>query len=201
MESIASGSRSVRTYVMVGILSLLSVFLFSCAAGTKYMIEQNTKPPIAPKADKAVLVIVRTTSLGWAITIDNYIDGKMIGQTRGKSYFMAEVTPGSHFVMAKAENVAAARINFEAGRVYFLDQSIYPGFWTMRTGYSTMTKEDALKQVNESGCDYRVYDTKNPGPDMDAKDYNETKADFEKEVKEDPKRHKDILEYKGYNKL
>jgi hypothetical protein len=148
-----------------------------------------------------VLVIVRTTSLGWAITIDNYIDGKMIGQTRGTSYFITEVNPGSHFVMAKAENVAAARINFEAGRVYFLDQSIYPGFWTMRTGYSTMTKEDALKQVNESGCDYRVYDTKNPGPDMDAKDYNETKADFEKEVKEDPKRHKDILEYKGYNKL
>ncbi len=201
MKSIASGRNSGRMYFMAGVLSLLSVLLVSCAAGTKYMTEQDTKPPIAPKADKAELVIVRTTSLGWAITIDNYIDGKMIGQTRGKSYFIAEVQPGSHFVMAKAENVAAARINFEAGRVYFLDQSIYPGFWTMRTGFSAMTKEDALKQVNESGCDYRVYDTKNPGPDMEAKDYNETKADFEKEVKEDPKRHQDVLEYKGYNTL
>ena len=103
--------------------------------------------------------------------------------------------------MSKAENVAAARINFEAGRIYFLNQNIYPGFWNMRTGFSTMTKEDALKEINESGCDYRVYNTKNPGPDMEVKDYNETKADFEREVKEDPNRHKDVLEYKGYNKL
>jgi hypothetical protein len=125
----------------------------------------------------------------------------MIGQTRGKSFFIAEVKPGAHFVMAKAENVAAAKINFEAGRIYILDQGVYPGFWTMRTGFSPMIPENAKKQLGEEGMQYRVYNTANPGDDMDAKDYEETKADFEKEIKADPNRHKDILEYKGVTKM
>ena len=201
MNSAISAKKGTAKYVMTGILLLMSVFLLSCAAGTVHMIEQDMKPPLAVKSDKAVLVVVRTTSLGWAIVVDNYLDGKMIGQTRGKSCFSTEVKPGSHYVMAKAENVAAARINFEAGRIYFLDQSVYPGFWKMRTGFSPMTAEEAKKQLSEDGMQFRIYNTGNPGPDMDAKDYQETKDDFEREVKEDPGRHKDTLEYKGYGKL
>ena len=201
MKSIASGSNSVRMYFIAGILSLISVFLVSCAPGTVHMLDQDVKPPLAIKPDKAVLVMVRTTSFGWAIVIDNYIDGKMIGQTRGKSYFITDLAPGTHYVMAHAENIAAARMQFEAGRIYFLDQGIYMGVWKARTGLSAMTAEEALKQINENGCDYRVYNTQKPGEDLDPKDYRETKDDFEKEVKEDPARHKDTLEYKGYSKL
>ncbi len=198
MKSCVSAKSVFRKF---SLLVLMPVFLLSCAAGTVHMIEQDVRPTLATKPDKAVLVIVRTTSLGWGLTFDNYIDGKMIGQTRGKSFFITEVQPGTHFVMAKAENVAAAKINFEAGRIYFLDQGIYPGFWTMRTGFSPMAAEEAKKQLGESGIQYRTYNASNPGPDMDSKDYEETKADFEKEVKGDPKRHKNILEYRGDSKI
>lgn len=187
--------------VLLLVALTMPVLLMSCAAGTVHMLDQDIKPKIAVKSDKAVLVVVRTTSYGWAIVIDNYIDRKMVGQTRGKSYFMTDVAPGTHYVMAKAENVAAARINFEAGRIYFLDQGIYMGIWTARTGLSVMTAAEALKQINEEGCDYRVYNLQNPGEDLDPEDYQETRDDFEKEVKEDPTRHKDTLEYKGYSKL
>jgi hypothetical protein len=189
----------VRKFLFL-VLLMMPVFLTSCA-GTVHMIEQDVKPPLAINPGKAVLVIVRTTSFGWAIVIDDYIDGKMIGQTRGKSYFSTNVTPGTHYVMAHAENIAAAKIQFEADRIYFLDQGIYPGVWKARTGLSAMTAEEALKQISENGCDYRVYNTHKPGEDLDPKDYQETKADFEKEVKLDPARHKDTLEYKGYSKL
>ncbi len=64
-----------------------------------------------------------------------------------------------------------------------------------------MTADVAMKEINNSGCDFRLYDAKNPGEDMSDKDFQEAKADFEKEVKEDPARHKDILEYHGYGKL
>jgi hypothetical protein len=64
-----------------------------------------------------------------------------------------------------------------------------------------MTAQDALKQINESGVDYGEYNVKSPGEDMSEKDFNEAKADFEKEVKEDPTRHKNTLEYKGFSKL
>jgi hypothetical protein len=201
METRVSAQKSVMHKIMVLFMVLTPLVLTSCVIGTDRMIGQEVKPPIAPKADKAVLVIVRTTSMGFGVVIDNYIDGKMIGQTRGKSYFISNVKPGRHYLMAHAENIAVARLNFEAGRMYFFDQGIYPGFWKARTGLTPLAAKDALVQINESGCDYRIYDTKNPGEDLSAKDYQEAKDDFEKEVKEDPARHKDTLEYRGVSRL
>ncbi len=201
MISFGSTRISVLKKLMVLALTVMPVFLMSACGGIKHMIDQPTKPRIAPKADKATLVIVRTTSYGWGNVMDTYLDGKMIGQTLGKSYFITEVKPGSHYVMGKAENIAVARINFEAGRVYFLNQGVFMGVFKARTGFSPLTAQDGLQQTNEEGCDYRIYDTAHPGEDMDKKDYEEAKADFEKEVKEDPARHKDTLSYKGYSKL
>ncbi len=190
---------SVLRKLMVVVVLATLVVLAACGGGAKHMTLMETKPRIAVKKDKAVLVIVRTTSLGGAIAIDNYLDGKMIGQTKGKSYFVTDVNPGSHYVMAHAENWAAARINFAAGRVYFLNQMITIGVWAPRTGFSPMSVKDGLEQSNESGCDYLVYNK--PGENMSAEDYKGVKDDFEKEVKEDPGRHKDTLEYKGFSKL
>ncbi len=101
--------------------------------------------------------------------------------------------------MGHAENWATAQINFEAGKIYFLNQDIRMGVWMARTGYSPLTAADALREINE--IDYRVYDTAHPGEDMSQKDFQDVKEDIEKEVKEDPGRHKDVLDYRGYNKL
>ncbi len=191
-------SSVLRKVMILSVLGTLLV-LAACGGGAKHMTLMETKPRIAVKKDKAVLVIARTTSFGGGVAIDNFLDGKMIGQTRGKSFFVTDVTPGSHYVMAHAENWAAARINFAAGRVYFLNQMITVGVWMARTGFSPMTPKDGLEQINESGCDYLVYNK--PGEDMSAEDYKGVKDDFEKEVKEDPGRHKDTLEYKGYSTL
>jgi hypothetical protein len=43
-------------------------------------------------------------SLGGGITINNYLEGKMIGRTIGRSFFVTETKPGSLNVMAHAEN-------------------------------------------------------------------------------------------------
>jgi hypothetical protein len=70
-----------------------------------------------------------------------------------------------------------------------------------RTGFSVMSAEEALKQIAESSTDYYVYNSQKPGEDMSADDFKGVKEDFEKEVKEDPGRHKDTLEYKGVSKI
>jgi hypothetical protein len=62
-----------------------------------------------------------------------------------------------------------------------------------------LTADEAAKQLNEEGMEYRVYDTKNPGEDMSDKDFNEAKSDFEDEVKKGEQ--KDIVNYKGYGKM
>jgi len=193
-----SVAKSVLKKLMFSLLFVMPVFLTACG-GPKHMITIDVKPKIAPKTDKAVLVIARTTSFGAGVTIENYLDKKLIGQTKGKSYFITDVAPGQHYVMGHAENWATARINFEASRVYFLNQDIRMGVWMARTGFSPMSAEEGLKQINESGSDYRVYDNNNPGEDMSDKDFNEVKDDFEKEVKQGE--HKDILDYHGDSTL
>jgi hypothetical protein len=161
-----------------------------------HMIAKEGKPSISAKADKSVLVIIRTTSFGWGNVVDNYLDGKMIGQTQGKMFFITEVTPGVHYIMSHADNTDTARLKFEAGKIYLLQQGIYPG-WNIVTRFSPMTTEEFAKEVQEAS--FVVYDTQRPGKDMSDKDLKEAKDDFEKEVKQGE--HKDILQIKGYTRL
>jgi hypothetical protein len=180
---------------LVCILCVLPLFLGGCIAGT-HMIAKESKPVIKPKSDKAILVIIRTTVFGGGSIVDNYLDGKMIGQTQGKVFFMTEVTPGVHYVISHADNTDTARLKFEAGKIYLLQQGIYPG-WNITTRFSPMTTAEFAKEVQEAN--FVVYDTQHPGKDMSDKDFKEAKDDFEKEVKQGE--HKDTLQIKGFTKL
>jgi hypothetical protein len=191
-----SGSRYFWMKYAVAVAITVS-FLFLSACGPKlHMIAKEGKPSITAKSGKAVLVIIRTTSFGWGAIVDNYLDGKMIGQTEGKVFFVTEVTPGQHYLISHADNTDTARLNFEAGKIYILQQGIYPG-WRVTTRYSPMTTEEFQNEVQEAV--FRIYDTANPGQDMSPKDFKEAKDDFDKEVKAGE--HKDTLQYKGYSRL
>jgi len=180
--------------LLLALVFITSVSLAACG-GPKHMITMDTKPLIAPKANTSVLVIARTTSMAFGVTIENYVDKKLIGQTKGKSYFITDVAPGQHYVMGHAENWSTAKINFEAGRIYFLNQDIRMGVWMARTGFTPLSANDAAQQLNESGMEYRVYNTKHPGEDMSDKDFTEARDDYDKEVREGE--HKDFVDYKG----
>ncbi len=177
------------------ILVVAGCLLFA-SCGEMYMLKQDAKPEIKPSQTMAKLVIIRTTSFGFAVKIDNFVDGKFIGQTQGKSYFITEIEPGTHYIIGASENNACARLSFEAGKIYYLMQAIYPGVMFARTGFGTMTPEEADKEIKEAK--YFIIDPAKKGKDMDAESYRKTCADFDKEAKEDPDRHKDVLNYKGY---
>jgi hypothetical protein len=173
----------------------LCLFCMSCG-GEFYMLKQDSRPEIKPSPDKAKLIILRGTSYGFAVKIDNFIDGKFIGQTQGKSFFVTEVEPGRHYIVAAAENNACARFDFEAGKMYYLLQRIYPGIMFARTGFDAISPADADNDLPD--CKYFTIDPAKKAEDMKKEDYDKTVADFEDEAKNDPDRHKDVLEYKGY---
>jgi len=180
------------------LLAFLALPLVAC--GQSHMIMKDQKPAISAGSG-ATLVIIRTTSFGYGVTIENFLDGKFFGETRGRCYFLSDVPLGEHNVLGRAENVALARLNFEPGHIYFLSQGIYPGIWKARTGFSPLSAADAKKEMADGNCDYRVYDTVHPGEDMKADDYKEALEDFDKELKSEPERHKDTLNYKGVTSL
>ena len=61
-------------------------------------------------------MITRDTSFGYAVTFWNYLDGKLIGETKGKTYFVTFVKPGQHYVVVTTENAAVANIDFQPGK-------------------------------------------------------------------------------------
>ena len=195
MNRYSASTSFIPKWFALFVLLILPVFLGGCASGI-HMIAQEGKPAISAKPSKALLVIIRTTSFGWSNIVNNYLDGKMIGQTQGKMFFITEVTPGVHYVISHADNTDAARLKFETNKIYLLQQGIFPG-WNITTRFSPITTGEFAKEVQETK--FVVYDTQHPGKDMSEKDLKEAKEDFEKEAKGGE--HKDVLQIKGYTRL
>jgi hypothetical protein len=181
-------------------LALTFVFalaLTSCAAG-KGSIVHRDKPEPVTRPDIATLVVVRPTSYGWGRISDLFLDGQLIGRTKGKSFDMVFVPPGQHYVMAQLENTAVARLRFEPGRIYFLEQSILPGVLKGRTMLHPLSLEEGTAKIHDPECDYRVLDPYAHFGDLSQRDYDHLKGLFETEVMTNPGRHQDTLEYRGF---
>jgi hypothetical protein len=173
---------------------VLLLFIGACGSGM-HMLAQEGKPAIVPKADKAVLIIMRTMSFN-AAPIDNYLDGTMIGQTQGKGYFVTEAAPGVHSLVAHADNTDRACLNMEPGRIYILQQELSPG-WEVTTRYSPMTIEEFQRELPETA--FTVYDPAHPGKGLPLTDANKAKADCAREIKEGVR--KELTDYKGVRRM
>lgn len=155
------------------------------------------KPEFKAKSDTATLVIIRDAALGFAVIFWNYLDGKLIGESTGKTYFITNVKPGPHYVMVATENTAVAHIYFKPGRVYFLREGVIIGLWRARTnGFEALTYEQARDAMNS--CTYLEFDPTRGGEDMDPKLYQQAIKDYQEELIKNPEGFKAILEYKGY---
>jgi hypothetical protein len=179
----------------LALLTICIFFLMGCATG--YMVTRDIKPEITAKADSATLVIIRDTSFGFAIVFWNYLDGKMIGETKGKTYFVTPVKSGPHYVMVASENTAVARFDFQPGKIYYLREGVLMGWWRARTsGFESLTQQQAMESIKD--CTYLEFDASKGGEDMDPKLYKTAIEEYHAEVKQNPEGFKAILEYKGY---
>jgi hypothetical protein len=182
---------------MKKIFALLAVvFIFSGCAATSMMAPER-QPNLALDANKATVVIVRDAFMGNAIVFWNYIDGKFIGETKGKTYIVTQVNPGKHYLVVTTENTAVAQIDFKPGRIYYLREGIAMGIWRARTsGFSPMTPQEAKEAMNS--CTYWEVDPKSSIGDMDPKLYEKAIADYHVEVQQNPEGFRDILQYQGH---
>ncbi len=177
------------------VLILLAMILLSGCATTQ-MLEPEQPPDLSVREESALLVIVRDTFFGGAIVFWNYVDGKLIGETKGNTYIVAQLPPGSHYVVAETENTAVALLNFEAGKRYFLRQGIAMGVWRARTsGYSPLSSTEAIASIK--GCKYLELDPNAEAKDMDPAVYDKAIEEYLADVQANPEGYKEMLEYKG----
>jgi len=177
------------------ILIISLTFLFASCA-TTHMAKPDKAPALTSNPEKATLVIIRETFFGGGIVFWNYLDGKLIGETTGKTYFVTPVAPGAHDVVVATENTAAAYFDFKPGKTYFLGEGVTMGVWRARTsGFYPMTQEAAASAMKD--CTYLEYDPTAGQDDMDPKLYQQAIDEYLKDVKENPEAFKEILKYDG----
>jgi hypothetical protein len=153
---------------------------------------------VKPENGKAALVVARTTNYAGEAQFDTHLEKKLIGVTRGKSYFIkTDVNPGASYVISNYGNMEVAKINFEPGRVYYLLQ--IPrwrggGFFLAGISVILLIPEDLMSTMDK-GCKLITYDTNHPGDDLSDKDYLKAVNDYEQEVKKG--KHKEHEGYRG----
>jgi hypothetical protein len=178
-----------------GVLLLASLLVLGGCA-TSHMLKPEQPPELVAKPDAATVVIIRDTFFGGAIVIWNYLDGKMIGETMGNSYFITTVPAGPHYLVAATENTGVAHFDFKPGKTYYLRQGIAMGMWRARTsGYHPIPAQEAAASMKK--CTYYEYDPKAGGEDMDPQLYQTAITEYEAGIKENPEGYKDLLSYDG----
>ena len=82
--------------------------------------------PKLPEDGKAIVYVVRPSSLGKVIRFNVFIDNQEpeseVGYTRGGQYIYFNLTPGDHQILSKAENWAEANVSAKAGDILFIQQ-------------------------------------------------------------------------------
>lgn len=115
-----------------------------------YMIRHTAKHGVRAPFDKAVVYVVRPQSWGTLIRMWAFVDDRLIGVTKGKTYTYALVEPGEHLFWAKATlNVHGIKLTVEAGETYYLQQRVWGGL---------ATAEVRLVRLDEASAQALFYD-------------------------------------------
>lgn len=101
-------------------------------------------------ANKSGIYIYRNETMGAAITMDLFIDGKPLGQTAAKTYAYVEVDPGAHKILSKAENEELLELNTLAGRLYYVWQEVKMGLMYARNKLTLVDEKTGQAGVMES---------------------------------------------------
>ncbi len=93
------------------------LIFFACLFGFFFARAQDLPP--AP-SDSAVVYIVRTSSLGFAINFSYFDSAALIARLSGVNYVRYSCKPGNHLFWARSENRSFVEAEVEAGNIYFL---------------------------------------------------------------------------------
>jgi len=145
-------------------LALAAAILSTACNPPSTMVKKTAPATVAsikPQAGKAALVISRTTSFGRAVNFRTYLDKAYIGSTVGKVYFAkTDIEPGTKHVISWGENGVAVKVNFEADKVYCIQQNVSMGFLKARVVVEAMNAK-RLDSGDLAGCDYYEFDPAN----------------------------------------
>jgi hypothetical protein len=141
-----------KTGRVLGLAALLGLLILTgCAAVGKAPVEKDLEAKkLAPPEGKALVYIVRPSSMGMAIKMEVTCDGKYLGATGGGRFIYAILDPGSHVFVSKAENKSELPIVLEANKTYYLEQKIKMGIIKARNNLERIEDAEGKDKLNRS---------------------------------------------------
>ncbi|MCE3232829.1 MAG: hypothetical protein K0R98_1086 [Rickettsiaceae bacterium] len=101
----------------------------------------NFNLPQLPEKGKAIVYVVRPSSVGGSIKFNVFVDDKEpeseMGYTIGAEYIYFNLKPGTHKILSKAENWAEENVSAKAGDVIFIQQNPSMGVIMARNSLAT----------------------------------------------------------------
>jgi hypothetical protein len=122
-----------------------------------YGLRKPDAPPLdafAATADAGRICVLRPQWIAAAVTAPVHDNGRLVGATRGPTYFCYAAQPGHHVITSKADTVEEAMLDVEAGKRYYLRQIVDNMFGVVRTRLAWIDDGEARTLIDK--CGYRV---------------------------------------------
>lgn len=134
---------------LIGFAGLIAILSVSGCASIKLAPpgdDARAKSMSVPRSN-ALVYVYRHEFIGAAISMEVRLDGKLIGKTGSKTFFLIEVPPGTHKFSSHSENESVIELNVKAGKVYYLWQEVKMGFMFARTKLQVMDAKTGRQQM------------------------------------------------------
>jgi hypothetical protein len=105
--------------------------------------------PTAP-SDKALIYIVRPSNAAGRIQTRLAVDGSWVGANYGNNYFFLTLDPGEHHFCSQAEDRNVLSLNLQAGKTYYLVQTVTTGMMKSRSTLQVITDLDGQESLTKS---------------------------------------------------
>ena len=144
----------MKRSVMFFIVALISIMAAGCAT----MNTVNEMPAevdfkvknMQPPSGKSLVYIVRPTLIGKPFGGTISANDEYIGTTQGGLYVYAVLAPGEYKIKVTGHDKDSdIVVNLETNKIYYIEQSVYPGLFKGMTSLALLENDDGRKALDE----------------------------------------------------
>jgi opacity protein-like surface antigen len=112
-------------------MPLLSLFII--LVPNTFLLNAHAAKQASPPPGQALIYIFRDEDPVAEATVPVMLDGHRIGETGPRTFLLATVTPGMHYLISGDKIIATLRLQCEPGETYFISQRALVGVYPVRT--------------------------------------------------------------------
>jgi opacity protein-like surface antigen len=141
-----------KTLLLLFVASLLSGILITAHAEADFASPADDKQAkqAKPPAGSALIYIFRNEDPPVESVVPVVLDGQRIGETRPRTFLLATVAPGTHYLVSGDEVITNLSVECTAGKTYFISQKALGGVYPVRTELVLANPELARRTIDQS---------------------------------------------------